>query len=125
MIYAEDSFFTLGLGAQIGVVGIGIVLAALCFAILWELVEGFGRFSRVLAALVVFYLFVWLSPQVYYMFYFFIQDGLPLQWVIQSPPSPMKIVQLLTFTDRVTLTEHGQGALGWGLILFALFSRRR
>lgn len=123
-MYAEDSFFTLGTGGQIGLLCLTGLLGVLCLWLVWYLVEGFGRFVRVLIALAVFWLFLWLSPQVYYMFYLIIIDGLPLQWVVQTPPEPMKMVRLLSFTDRVTLTEHGQGVLGWAMMVLALLRRR-
>lgn len=124
MLYAEDSFFTLGMGGRIGLVFVSVLLSVGSIWFVFWFVHGLGRFVRVLLALAVFYLFVWISPQIYYMYYLVIIDGLPLQWVIQSPPSWQKIIRLMTFTDRATLTEHGQGLLWWGLALVALLRRR-
>lgn len=124
MLYAEDSFFTLGLGGRIGLVFVSALLAAGCVWFVIWFVHGLGRPVRCLIALAVFYLFVWLSPQFYYMYYLLIFDGLPLQWVIQSPPSWRKIIGLVSFTDRSTLTAHGQGVLWWVLVLVALLRRR-
>ncbi|MEM9581714.1 MAG: hypothetical protein AAGA08_01225 [Pseudomonadota bacterium] len=124
MLYAEDSFFTLSLAGRIALASLSLVLSVGCLWIVFYCVEGLGRFVRLLIALAVFYLFIWLSPQVYYLFYLIIIDGLPLQWVIQSPPGLRKILRLMTFTERATLTEHGQGVLWWALAVTALMRRR-
>ena len=123
-MYAEDSFFTLGMGARIALVCLTLTLSVLCLWLVWYMTEGIGRVGRVLIAVGIFYLFIWVSPQVYYMLYWAVSDGLPLQWVVQSPPNPLKLFKLLTFTDRATLTEHGQGVLGWLLIVTGLLQRR-
>lgn len=123
-MYAEDSFFTLGMGGRIALVGLTLILSLLCLWLIWYMTEGIGRVARVLIAVGVFYLFIWLSPQVYYMLYWVIGDGLPLQWVVQSPPNPLKLFQLMTFTDRTTLSDHGQGVLGWLMIVTGLLQRR-
>lgn len=123
-MYAEDSFFTLGMGGRIGLLCLTGLLSALCLWLVWYLVEGAGRFVRVLIALAVFWAFLWLSPQIYYLFYVLLNPGLPLQWVVQSPPDPIKLARLLSFTDRITLTEHGQGVLGWAMMALALLRRR-
>lgn len=77
--------------------------------------------QRLLAALALFWLFVWLSPQIYYGYYLLIFDGLPIQSVIKLPPGPGHMVRLLTFTEEASLSRHGQGLLGWLLIASALW----
>ena len=124
MIYAEDSFFTLGSGGRVALVCLTVVLSAFCLWLVWYLAEGFGRFTRVLLSLALLWLFLWVSPQAYYMLYYAIIDGLPLQWVVQSPPTPIKLAKLMSFTDRATLSEHGQGVLGWMMMIVALLRRR-
>ncbi len=123
MGYGEDSFFTLGAGGRVGVVAISLILFALCGCVVWFAGAGLGRVWRVLIALAVFWGFVWLSPQAYYMFYLMIFDGLPLQWVARLPGFDL-VARLLTFTDRATLSDHGKGVLGWVLIALALLRRR-
>ncbi len=124
MGYGEDSFFTLGWGGRIGVVAISLILLGLCLWVCYAATGGLGRVWRVLIALAVFWLFVWLSPQVYYMFYLLIFDGLPLQWVIGAPPGADAVLRLMTFTERVTLSEHGKGVMGWAMVMAALLRRR-
>ncbi len=79
---------------------------------------------RCLLALVLFWLFVWLSPQIYYWYYLLIFDGLPVQSVIGTPPTPFDLIRLIGFSDRHDLSHHGQGVLGWALVLTALWPQR-
>ncbi|MDA8747609.1 hypothetical protein N9M66_05295 [Litoreibacter sp.] len=124
MLYANDSFFTLGTGGQIGLVCLSVLLFAGCVWFVFWFVKGLGRLIRVLVALTVFYLFVWLSPQIYYMYYLVIFDDLPLQLVVKSPPGWRKIFGVMTFAERATLTEHGQAIFWWILAAIALLRRR-
>ena len=124
MGYGEDSFFTLGWGGRVGVVAISLILFGFCLWVSYAAAASLGRVWRVSIALVAFWLFVWLSPQVYYMFYLLIFDGLPLQWVIKAPPGADVLLSLMTFTERATLSEHGKGVLGWAMVAAALLRRR-
>ena len=78
---------------------------------------------RLAIAFVVIWAFEWLSPQVYYLYYIFLFD-LPLQLVVQTPPTPGDVVRLLTFTAGFDLSHHGRGALSW-LILLACVAPHR
>ncbi|MGR3503331.1 hypothetical protein [Pseudaestuariivita sp.] len=124
MPYAEDSFFTLSLQGQVGLVLVAAVLAGLAVLIVWR---GAARWPRVLSvalALIVFTLFVWLSPQVYYQYFRLIFDGLPQQVVVKAWPDVGHVWRLLTFAERPSLSHHGQGLLGWVLVLIAVLRRR-
>jgi len=124
MGYAEDSFFTLGLGGRIGLVVLSAVLMILCAALVWRFVRGLGGVWRVLIAAGVFWAFLWLSPQIYYAYYWMIFEDLPVQIVIGAPPGIVEVARLATFTDRASLAHHGQGAFAWLLVLVALMRRR-
>ncbi len=124
MDYAGDSFFTLGQGGRIGLVLLSLVLMGLCVALVWRLVRGVGRVWRVLIALGVFWAFLWLSPQIYYAYYWMIFEDLPVQIVVGTPPGIADVARLATFTDRASLAHHGQGAFAWLLLLVALARRR-
>lgn len=121
-MYGEDSFFTLTGGERAAVLALSVVMGWLC--LWWSNRLGRGLFlpARLAIALFVFALFVWISPQVYYMLYmaFF---GLAFQPVIGWPPSPLHYGNLLTFTGDTNLSAHGQGVLGLLLIVAALFNR--
>ncbi len=120
-MYEGDSFFTLTTGGQVG-----LAILSLILALIWLLVE--WRFARFLwgfvLAAALFYLFVYLSPQIYYSYYRVIIGGLPAQWVI-SPPSLTHMIDLLSFRAGSTLSAHSQGALGWSLLAVALIRFRR
>ena len=71
-----------------------------------------------------FWLFVWVSPQIYYMYYMIIIPDLPLQWVIWPPASPHSAFEMLFFQGEQNLSAHSQGVLGW-LLVVAPFLKRR
>ncbi|MCK0168793.1 hypothetical protein MWU52_14635 [Jannaschia sp. S6380] len=110
--YADDSFFTLTASGQVGLAVLSLGLA--CLMGLAAL-----RLHRVLWALALFGAFVWLSPQVYYLYYVAIIDGLPWQIVVGRPPGPGTLLRLLTFTGDANLSDHGKGVLGWAMIALA------
>ena len=114
-MYDQDSFFTLGVLGQLGLLAISVSMliittwAVMRIRAIW--------FTKLVIALIGFYLFVWLSPQIYYTYYLFIFDGLPFQNVIRRPPTPGAIFHLMTFTSHHCLSAHGLGILSWGLII--------
>ncbi|MEM8838065.1 MAG: hypothetical protein AAGE89_08230 [Pseudomonadota bacterium] len=117
-MYNQDSFFDLsGLG-QMGLILISLTLFVLTILAARYLLLGKPIWIKLPGALVIFWSFVWLSPQVYYMYYYLIIfESLPLQWVIWPPESPLEALQLLFFQGPHNLSAHGKGILGWGLIL--------
>lgn len=123
-MYEEDSFFTLSGPEQVGLAFLSTVLALLTLFLIWKLARGHRWWVRLLMGVLVFFLFVWLSPQVYYSYYLMIIDTLPVQIVIQPPPDPLYLGRLLLFIDRANLSHHSQGLLGWAIIAVALFLPR-
>lgn len=123
-MYNQDSFFDLSAWGQVGLAALSLTLFVAVVAASWRLLHRRGLMLRVVGALGLFWLFVWLSPQVYYMYYRMIIPDLPLQWVIWPPHGAAKPAQMLMFSYRDTLSAHGQGILGWGVIV-APFVRRR
>ncbi len=123
-MYAEDSFYTLSTTGQAGLVALSLLLfAAIVFAT-HRLTRRRPAVLRIAAAIAAFWAFVWLSPQIYYLYYLAIFDGLPLQSVIHRPPSPLMIVRLIAFLGDATLSAHTQGALAWALVISALWPRK-
>lgn len=119
-MYEGDSFYTL---SAIGQVGLVLLSATLTAILLWFVVM--VRWLRLplrlgLAALL-FFGFVWLSPQVYYTYYMALFEGLPWQVVIKDKPSAQALWKLLTFQGKATLSAHSQGVVGWVLIAIAVF----
>ncbi len=121
-MYRDDSFFTLGLLEAAGLLVVTALLVLGVLALARRLRRGrLGR--RLVAAAGLFWLFLWLSPQVYYAYYQLIFDGLPVQIVIGWPPGAETVLRRLAFAGPATLAAHGQGVLGWVLVVGAV--RRR
>ncbi len=117
-MYAEDSFFGLSATGQGGLVVVSTLLAlaaVACVLALFRLSKSLGL--RMTAALAVFWVFLWLSPQIYYFYYQIILDDLPWQIVIGGPPNPTALIELLLFSGPATLAGHAKGVLGWTLFI--------
>ena len=114
--YANDSFHTLTLPGQIGLITLSLILTAAIMLVAWRIMIRFLVLQRLGIAIGLFYLFVWLSAQIYYGYYFFLFDNLPLQIVIKTPPAPGQLVELLIFQGPATLAAHSLAFLGWALI---------
>lgn len=122
-MYEGDSFFTLTVAGRVGLVSISSCLALLW---LWAAYE-MRRFPRIAAgacALALMWLFIWLSPQIYYMYYRLLFDDLPLQWVARWPEVSGFFTTLL-FRGRATLSAHSLALLGWVTISIAILWPRR
>lgn len=120
-MYEGDSFLTLG---QVGRVGLLMLSGALALGLAWlvrRLGRGRSRALRAGLALSAFWIFLWCSPQIYYVYYMTLFDGLPWQNVVKTPPGLCNVLSLLTFTDTASLSNHGKGLMGWGLIAVALW----
>lgn len=124
-MYNEDSFHTLSPAGQIGLLIVSLGFALGLVWVIRRLSRGRGRLVRFEIWSVVFYLFIWLSPQGYYAYYRMMFDGLPLQWVVGWPTSIWDAIGILTFTGPGTLSAHSLGALGWFALLVALWPQRR
>lgn len=125
-MYNQDSFFTLTILGQVGLLGLSLVLFG---ALIWGMAcIRASWYLKLIVAVVGFFFFAWLSPQVYYSYYLLLFDGLPIQLVIGTPPSLNDILRLITFRGPQNLSSHGQGILAWGMIIagqLSQFSRRR
>ena len=123
-MYADDSFFTLSYAGQVGLVVLSLVLSVAMVGVIYLATRKLPRLAAAGVAVLGFWAFDWLSPQVYYIYYMTQFDGLPLQTVIRYPPSPQSVIRLATFHDEATLSAHGRGLLAWMLIAVALWGRR-
>lgn len=70
--------------------------------------------------LVSWWAFLWLTPQLYYLLYMALVDGLEFRWVIGWPPGPRRLVELLTFQAEASRADPGLGLLGWVMCLAAV-----
>ncbi len=118
-MYEDDSFLTLTIAERIGLVCVTLVLSIALIWLFWVTIKKVKPWMRPLLALVFLYVFIWLSPQIYYLYYLQIFDFLDWQNVIHPPFNPLTIISLLTFTESGKLADHGKGVLGWILILIA------
>ena len=123
-MYETDSFFTLGILAQIGLLAVSAAFTIGMACGVRRLSRGRSVVVRIEIWAVLFYLFVWMSPQGYYAYYRLIFDGLPMQWVAGWPASLVETVKLLTFTGPSTISAHSLGAFGWALLILALWPQR-
>ena len=124
-MYEGDSFFTLGVAGQIGLLIVSVAMAALTLGITRLLTFHRPYVLRPFIWGVVFISFIWLSPQGYYTYYRLIFDGLPAQSVIQAPPRPEALLAYLTFRGDATLSAHSIGVLGWLMLGVAMIPRRK
>lgn len=124
VMYAEDSFLTLGTIQRFGLVFLSMVLFSLTVFVFRRVVRKFDAKLRILTAITLFFLFVWLSPQIYYAYYQLIFDELPAQIVIKTPPSPFRLTKILLFQE-MSLSGHSKALLGWVLIIMTIWPRKR
>jgi len=122
-MYRQDSFFDLTPAGQAGLVCISATLFLAMLLAARALLSDRPVPVRVGGALVLFWLFVWASPQIYYQYYRTIMPGLPQQWVIWPPPGPGAALELLLFQGPRSLSAHGQGLLGWALLVVPFLRR--
>ncbi len=124
-MYEGDSFFTLTPAGRTGLAALSAALAATVLWMAWRAGRAWGSFVGIVAGLVVFWLFAWVSPQVYYTYYMAIIEGLPLQLVVRAPPGLRDIANLLSFTAKPSLADHSAGVLGWLSLGAGLVAGRR
>ena len=122
-MYSQDSFFDLSFWERVGLVGISAMLATLTLLAAWVILRNRAPWLRILGALTLLWLFVWVSPQIYYTYYRMIIPDLPLQWVIWPPPGPGEALRMLIFSGPQNLSAHSQAVLGWALIALPFASR--
>ena len=123
-MYSQDSFFDLTPLGQAGLAAVSGVLFLITVFAAWQLLRNRPLWMRPVGSLLLFYLFIWVSPQIYYQYFHLLFEFLPDQWVIFPPPSPVRAVEFLTFTGPQSLSGHGQGILGWALLLVPFLKRR-
>ena len=116
-MYAQDSFFSLTPWGQVGLAVLSAVLFAVVLSAGYFGLRRHKRGVRLIGAITIFWLFLWLSPQVYYQYYSILIPTLPAQWVIKAPFGPGYVTDLMLFRGRETLAAHSQGVLGWCLLL--------
>lgn len=121
-MYENDSFLTLSTAERIGLVSVTLLLSFLLIWLFWMTKKHVNIWIRPLLALVFLYLFIWLSPQIYYLYYLIIFDFLDIKNVIHPPFNPLTLLNLLAFSESEKLADHGKGILGWILIILSFLN---
>ncbi len=120
--FSEDSFFTLGLLERFGLLALSLFLSVMCVVVVRRL--PLSLWLRLIAVPIILYLFIWLSPQIYYQYYIVIFDGLPWQIVVQNPPAISDFLSIIFFVQVETLAKLSQAVLFWAMILAAIARRK-
>ncbi len=128
-MYNQDTFFQLSLLGQIGLTTLSLVLAIAVFFLTFVIFRKIRHYSlgidliiRLGFAITFFWIFLWLSPQIYYLYFQLIIDNLPWQIVISTPLSPNDLSRFLLFQNTNSLAHHSRAALGWSMILYAIIN---
>jgi hypothetical protein len=121
MMYESDSFFTLTVWGRLGLGVLSIVFALAAIGLTRVMTLRRPVVIRVPIWAFLFIMFVWASPQGYYIYYRLLFDGLPAQSVLGDMPPPQEIIALLTFRYQASLSAHAVGVLGWAMLITALW----
>lgn len=113
-MFSGDSFFTLSLLERAGLLALSLFLSIACILAVFFVSR--RKLARIALALVLFVLFVWVSPQIYYFYYIAIFDEIPWQIVIKRLPAPGDLFRMIFFADLNTLSEISQGMLFWVMV---------
>ena len=119
-MYADDSFFSLPVIGQYGLAALSLALSIATCWLTWKIGRGRPIWIRLALALLAFWLFIWLSPQIYYHYYMLFFPDLPWQIVVKPPPGPGTVAELMGFQARENLANHSRGILAWLLVVLAL-----
>ena len=119
-MYEADTFWQLSPVGRMGLVMISGGMAALTLWGCLRLTRSRRWVTRLLAGLGCVAVFEWLAPQVHYLWYMQVIDGLPLQWVIERYPDPASVWRVLVFEGPASLSSHSRGALAWAVLAVAI-----
>ena len=118
-MYDGDSFFTLSPWGQVGLAILSGVLAVAMVWLTWRVARGRRLVWRLCVWGIGFVGFIWLSPQIYYLYYWALIDGLPMQVVVAALPEVERVLDVVLLRKH-TLSIHGQAVLCLVMLLAAL-----
>lgn len=124
-MYESDTFFNLSILGRVGLGALSITLFAITVAAFYLVAKRMSLVTGIVTAMVFLWAFIWLSPQIYYLYYILLFDGLPLQNVIHTPPNAQEILTIMTFTSDAWLSAHAKAVLGWVMILLSFWVAHR
>ena len=123
-MYGSDSFHALTLTQQIGLAALSAAVFALIIGLTRLIVTGWPAVVRMMLALVLLWLFMWVAPQLYHSFYALVLENVPQEWVVEGPPPLGRTLRVITFTGPADAFHHAMGALGLLMVLTALGRKR-
>ena len=111
--YPGDSFHTLGMPQAVGLVVLSAAMVAVVLLVAKSAAESFQFYLRepvaslVLLPFVLLLFLIWdfLAPQIYYGYYLVIFDGLPLQWVLHPDKILERLIAFLTPGPAVSVAN--------------------
>lgn len=120
-MYEGDTFFMLAAGGQWA---LAVLSATLAFVAIGSVRLARRQIDMRAVApaigIVLWWLFLWLTPQLYYLLYMALLDDLPLQLVVGWPPGAERMSELLLFRGKAALSDHALGTLGWAMLVASL-----
>ena len=125
--YPGDSFHTLGVGQAVGLVLLSAAMAAAVLlaargaagAAMSYLRDPIGSLAVLPMAVVLFLIWDFLAPQLYYGYYLLIFDGLPLQWVLHPDRVLTRLIAFLTPGGTGSLSQDTAALMLHALLLLA------
>lgn len=120
-MFEGDSYLILISGGEVALAALSGLLVFLAVASV-RVTRRYVNLPAAVPALgiVSFWVFVWVTPQIYYLLYMALLDGLGFQWIIGWPPGPQRLIGLLTFQAQATDVDMPLGVLGWVMFLVAI-----
>lgn len=119
-MFEGDSYFILISGGEVALAALSGLLVFLAVASV-RVARRYVNLPAAVPALgfVFFWVFVWVTPQIYYLLYMTLLEELEFRWVVGWPPGPQRLISLLTFQAEATKVDMAFGVLGWAMILAA------
>lgn len=119
-MYDGDIFLALTSSGQWAVAALSAVLAFLAVVAVRLTRRHVSAAAAPAIGVVYWWLFLWLTPQLYYLLYMLLIEGLPFRLMVLWPPGAGRLLELLLFRSQVSLADHALGALGWAMLLASL-----
>lgn len=119
-VFEGDSYLILIGGGEVALAALSGLLVFLAVASV-RVVRRYVNLPAAVPALgiVSFWVFVWVTPQIYYLLYMALLEELEFRWIVGWPPGPQRLMSLLAFQAEATKVDVALGVLGWVMVLAA------
>ncbi len=125
-LYPEDSFHTLNLLPAFGLAALTLITTVALLAASWfataRLKRKFGKYPVIVigldlvSTLLLFWIVLSFTPQIFYSYYTIVMPGLPAQWVVHGLLPFNDYLKVLKILPDATLASHTAGLTGWVLL---------